>query len=47
MEDITKDEEIYISNYYKVFYEDKNNLLKVQNKYLEMFYKRTKEILEE
>lgn len=43
---ITKEEEIYISNYYKLFYEDKNNLMKVNNKYLEMFYKRTKEIVE-
>lgn len=42
---ITKEEEIYISNYYKLFYEDKNNLMKVNNKYLEMFYKRAKEIV--
>lgn len=43
---LSKEEEIYISNYYKLFYEDKNNLMKVNNEYLEMFYKRAKEIVE-
>lgn len=41
---IKEEEEIYLSNYFKLFYEDKNNLLKTDKYYLEEFYKRAREI---
>lgn len=40
----SKEEEIYLSNYYKLFYEDKNNLLKMDNEYLAKFYSKAKDI---
>lgn len=43
---ITKQDEVYLSNYYKVFYEDKHNMSKVNNEYLKKFYVRAKEKVE-
>lgn len=44
--DNIKGNEIYLSNYYKLFYEDKTGKLKRENKYLEKLYDRSKEIRE-
>lgn len=37
---LDNEEKKYISNYYKVFYKDKNNLLMLDDEYLEKFLKR-------
>lgn len=44
IKNISEDEEIYLSNYYKLFFEDKNNKLKVDHFYLQKFYDRVNEL---
>lgn len=44
---VAEDEYIYLSNYYKLFYEDKNDLLEINKEYNDLFFKKIKEIKEQ
>ncbi len=44
LEAIQEKDKVYLSNYYKLFYKDKKNLLKLDDLYLNKFLKRVKEL---
>ena len=44
--DFIKDNKVYLSNFCKVFYGIKNNMLEIDEEYLDIFYKRRDEIIQ-